>query len=93
MQVCFLLPTSLITAAMCVNSAETSLDTTAFVASWVVVEAWSLELIRSHPRIALGYFTLKALLLYPPHAILMRLHERDSYVAILILETADLLGL
>ncbi len=29
-----------------------------------------------HPRIALGYFTLKALLLYPPHAIVMRLHGR-----------------
>ncbi len=36
MQVCFLLPTSLITAVVCVNSAEKSLDTTAFVASWVV---------------------------------------------------------
>ncbi len=46
-----------------------------------------------HRRIALGYLTLKALLLYPPHAKVMRLHERDSYVAILIPETADLLGL
>ncbi len=43
----------------------------------------------AHPRIALGYFTLKALLLYPPHAIVMRLHGRDSYVVIVILETAD----
>ncbi len=42
---------------------------------------------------ALGYFTLKALLLYPPHAIIMRLHVRDSYVVILIPETADILGL
>ncbi len=47
---------------------------------------------RAHPRIALGYFTLKALLLYPPHAIVMRLHGRDNYVVILMLETADLLG-
>ncbi len=46
-----------------------------------------------HPRIALGFFTLKALLLFPPHAIVMRLHVRDSYVVILIPETADLLGL
>ncbi len=36
MQACFLLPTSLITAAMCVNSAEKSLNTTALVASGVV---------------------------------------------------------
>ncbi len=48
---------------------------------------------KGHPRIALGYFTLKALLLYPPHAIVMRLHGRDSYVVILIPGTADLLGL
>ncbi len=46
----------------------------------VVVEAWRL----GHPRIAPGYFTLKALLLYPPHAIVMRLHGRDSYVVSLI---------
>ncbi len=45
------------------------------------------------PRIAIGYFILKALLLHPPHAIVMRLHGRDSYVVILISETADLLGL
>ncbi len=51
----------------------------------VVAEAWRLEFI---PRIALGYFTLKAFLLYPPHAILMRLSGRDSYVVILIPETA-----
>ncbi len=42
---------------------------------------------------ALGYFTVKALLFYPPHATAMRLHGRDSYVVILIPETADLLGL
>ncbi len=36
MQVYFLLPTSLITAVMCVNSAEKNLDTTAPVASLVV---------------------------------------------------------
>ncbi len=35
-QVCFLLPTSLITSAMCVNSTEKNLDTTAFLSSWVV---------------------------------------------------------
>ncbi len=49
----------------------------------VVGEAW-------HPRIALGYFALKTLLLYPPHAMVKRLHGRD---VILIPETADLLGL
>ncbi len=36
MQVGFPLPTSLIAAAMCFKSAEKSLDTTAFVARWVV---------------------------------------------------------
>ncbi len=46
-----------------------------------------------HPRIALGYFTLKALLVCPPHAIVMRLHGRDSYAVILIPGRADLLGL
>ncbi len=47
----------------------------------VVVETWHLELTRrSHNRIALGYFALKTLLLYPPHAIVMRLLKRDSYV-------------
>ncbi len=30
---------------------------------------------RAHPRIALGYFSLKALLLYPPHVVVMRLHD------------------
>ncbi len=34
--VCFLLPTSIITAAICANSAEESLDTTAFVVNWMV---------------------------------------------------------
>ncbi len=46
-----------------------------------------------HPRIALGCFTLKALLLYPQYAIVMRLQGRDRNVVILIQETADLLGL
>ncbi len=46
--------------------------------------------VESHPRIALSYFTLKALLLYPPHKIVM---SNNSYVVILISETADLLGL
>ncbi len=45
------------------------------------------------PRIDLDYFTLKALLLFPPHAILMRLHGRDSCIVILEPEAADLLGL
>ncbi len=58
-----------------------------------VVEAWRLELPEGHPRITLGYFTLKALLFYPPHAIVMRLHGRDSYVVILVPDMADLLGL
>ncbi len=47
----------------------------------------------SHPRTELGYFTLKALLLYALHAIVMGLHGRDIYVVILIPESADLLGL
>ncbi len=37
------------------------------------VEAWRKALTRRSPRRAFGYFTLKALLLYPPHAIVMRL--------------------
>ncbi len=46
-----------------------------------------------HPKIALGYFTFKVLLLYPWHVIVMRLHGCDvSYVFILIPETVDLLG-
>ncbi len=45
-----------------------------------------------HPRKAVGYFTVKALLLYPPHAIEMRLHGCDSYVVIFISETMDLLS-
>ncbi len=47
----------------------------------------------SHPRKAHGYVNIKALLLHPPHAIVMRLHGRDSYVVILIPETVDLLVL
>ncbi len=35
---------------------------------------------------ALGYFNLKALLLYPPHAIVMRFRWHDNYVFILIPE-------
>ncbi len=35
-QVCFFLLTSLLATTMFVNSAEKSLDTTAFVASWMV---------------------------------------------------------
>ncbi len=47
-----------------------------------------------YSRTRLGYFTIKALLLYPPHALVMRLHGRDvSYVVIFIQETADLSGL
>ncbi len=42
-----------------------------------------------HPRIAPGYFTLKALLLYPPHIILTRFNGRDSYVIFLIPKTVD----
>ncbi len=59
-------------------------------AAVVVVEAWRLELNEGHLKIALGYFALKVLFLYPPHAIVMRC---GSYVVILIPETADLLGL
>ncbi len=42
---------------------------------------------------ALGYFTLKASLFYPSHAIVIRLHGCDGYVVILISEAADLMGL
>ncbi len=47
-----------------------------------------------HPKVTLeqrcfGYFVLKALLLYPPHAIVVRFYGRDSYVVIPIPETAD----
>ncbi len=39
--------------------------------------------IECHSRIALGYFAFKALLLYPPHEIVMRLHGCGvSYVDI-----------
>ncbi len=48
---------------------------------------------KAHPRLAHGHLTLKALLLYYPPAIVLRLHGHDSYVVILIPETADLLGL
>ncbi len=48
----------------------------------------------SHPRITLSYFTLKALLPDPPHAIVMWLHGRGvSYVVNLIRKKADLLGM
>ncbi len=47
--------------------------------------------LRVHPRIMLDYFTLKALLLYLPHSIVMRLHGRDfSYVVTLIPEMVNL---
>ncbi len=54
--------------------------------------------VRDHPKFTvkkiLGYFTLKALLLYPPHAMLMRLHRRGvSYVVIFKPELSDLLAL
>ncbi len=42
---------------------------------------------RIHPRIALGYITLKALSTYPPHATVRRLHV--NYVVILMPEKAD----
>ncbi len=59
----------------------------------VVGEAWRLELPEGHPRIALGYYTLKTLLIFPQHDIVKRLYGRYSYVVILIPETADLLDL
>ncbi len=46
-----------------------------------------------HPRMALGYFLLKALLIYPPPAKVVRLHGRDNYVVILILEMVHILNL
>ncbi len=54
---------------------------------------------RAHPKVTLeqryfGFFMFKELLLYPPQAIVMKLHGRDiSYVVIFILETVGLLGL
>ncbi len=46
-----------------------------------------------HPRIESRSFTLKALLLYPPHAKVIRSQERGvSYIAIIIPVKADLLG-
>ncbi len=47
---------------------------------------------RAHTKVTLGYTTLKAILLNPPHTIVMRLHGRGNYVVILIPATADLLG-
>ncbi len=43
---------------------------------------------RAHPKVTLE----QHLAHYPPHATVLRLHGRDSYVAILIQETVDLLG-
>ncbi len=37
--------------------------------------------------------SIPALLLYPPHAIVLKLHGRESNIAILVPETAGLLGL
>ncbi len=49
---------------------------------------------RDHPRVKLGHLCLNALLLFPLHSIVMRLHERDgSRVVILTPDTADLLVL
>ncbi len=59
----------------------------------LLFKAAALAAVYGHPRIALDYFYLKALLLYPPHAIVIRLHGHGSYVVVLIPETADLLGL
>ncbi len=56
----------------------------------VVAEAWHLE---RHPRIVLGYFNLKALFPFLPHAIVMRFHGHDCYVGTFIPETSDLMGL
>ncbi len=57
---------------------------------------WSMA-PRAHlnfnPRIALDYFALKAILLFPPHATVMRLHGCDSYVVILMTVTVELLTL
>ncbi len=66
-----------------------TLRTATVVVDVVFVEAWRLELTRSNPRIGLGYFTLKAVLLYPPHTPVKRLHGHDSYIVILIPETVD----
>ncbi len=38
----------------------------------VVFDAWLLSAPEGYPIIALAYFALKALLLYPPQAIVMR---------------------
>ncbi len=58
-----------------------------------VIEVWCLELTRrSNIRKALVYVTLKALLLYPPHATVMRFHGPDSHVVILIPEVTGMVG-
>ncbi len=60
----------------------------------VASEAWHIEPPEGRPRIALGFFTLKALLLYPPSTIVMALQRRvDRYGVILMSGTVDLLGL
>ncbi len=49
---------------------------------------------KGSPRIVLGYFISKELLLYPPHAVVIRLQGRiGRHVVILMPETADLLRL
>ncbi len=48
---------------------------------------------RARPKGTLEQCLATWLLLYPPHAIVMRLQGLDSYVVILIPASADLLGL
>ncbi len=53
---------------------------------------------RSSPEVqsrkVLGYFNLNATLLYPPHAIMIRLNKRyGNYIVMLIPETVDLLSM
>ncbi len=59
---------------------HTLIDCSVSTHVFIVVVVIVVVVVEGHPRIALSYFTLKALLLYPPHAIVMRLHGRDSYV-------------
>ncbi len=43
---------------------------------WLLSRRGAYKSPKGHPRMALGYFILKALLLYPPPAIVVRLHGR-----------------
>ncbi len=60
---------------------------------WLLSRRGAYKSPERHLRMALGYFILKAFLLYPPPAMVVRLHGRDNYVDFLIPEMVDLLDL